>query len=215
MLKRILSPLTLLNPDKLKVLLSMGFKGYLAEKGWFKAFETKSSVDFNGNAIPWVTYAFIDFIKERVTDQHDIFEFGSGNSTVFYSKRVNSVLAVEHNQEWFEKCKNSQLSNAEVIYCPLQPEGNYCRSAVSSGRTFHMIVVDGQDRVNCCKQAVHSLTVDGVIVLDDSERVEYGEAIQFLKAEGFKHIAFTGMAPGVIYAKATSLFYKPVNCLSI
>ncbi|WP_228098859.1 FkbM family methyltransferase [Pedobacter sp. MC2016-24] len=215
MLKRVLSPYTLLNPDKLKVILSLGFKGYLAEKGWFKAFETKSSVDFNGDPIPWVTYSFIDFIKERITKQHDVFEFGSGNSTLFYSKYANHVSAVEHDQEWYEKCKNTNLNNADLIYCALETGGEYCKSANTTGKKFHLIIVDGRDRVNCCKQAIQALTADGVIVLDDSERPKYQEAIHFLKEKGFKHIAFTGMAPGVIYAKSTSIFYKPANSMDI
>lgn len=215
MLKRVLSPYTLLNPDKLKVILSLGFKGYLAEKGWFKAFETKSSVDFNGDPIPWVTYSFIDFIKERITKQHDVFEFGSGNSTLFYSKYAKHVSAVEHDKEWYEKCKNTNLENAALIYCTLEAGGEYCKSAITTGKKFHMIIVDGRDRVNCCKQAIHALTADGVIILDDTERPKYQEAILFLKEKGFKHIAFTGMAPGLIYAKSTSIFYKSANCMDI
>ena len=215
MLKRVLSPYTLLNPDKLKVILSLGFKGYLAEKGWFKAFETKSSVDFNGDPIPWVTYSFIDFIKERITKQHDVFEFGSGNSTLFYSKYANHVSAVEHDQEWYEKCKNTNLNNADLIYCALETGGKYCKSANTTGKKFHLIIVDGRDRVNCCKQAIQALTVDGVIVLDDSERAEYGEAHSFFKSQGFKYLPFSGMAPGVIISKYTSIFYKPNNCLGI
>lgn len=210
-----LSRLSLLQPAKLKVLLSLGFKGYLADKGWFDAHKTKSAIDENGNAIPWVTYSFIDFIKDRITKEHNIFEFGSGNSTIFYAKLAGSVYSVEHDKDWFERSSKINLPNVKMIQCDLVPGGAYCKSAAPTGKKFHVIIVDGRDRVNCCKQAVESLAENGVIVLDDSERAEYAEAHVFLKAKGFKYLPFSGMAPGVIISKYTSIFYKPDNCLYI
>ncbi|MHA4894065.1 class I SAM-dependent methyltransferase [Pedobacter sp. PWIIR3] len=214
-MKSKLSKSTLLEPGKLKVLLSLGFKGYLADRGWFDAFKTKSAIDENGNAIPWVTYSFIDFIKDRITKQHDIFEFGSGNSTIFYAKLAGSVYSVEHDKEWFDKSSKINLPNVKMIQCDLQPGGDYCKSAAPTGKKFHVIIVDGRDRVNCCKQAISALTEDGVVVLDDSERAEYAEAHTFFKENGFKYLPFSGMAPGVIISKYTSIFYKSNNCLGI
>lgn len=214
-MKNKLSPLSLLNPAKLKVLLSLGIKGYLADKGWFDAYRTKSAIDQDGNPIAWVTYSFIDFIKDRINKEHDIFEFGSGNSTLFYARLAKSVYSVEHDKEWFEKSSGIRLPNVNMIHCDLTPGGDYSKSAGITGRKFHMIIVDGRDRVNCCKQAIHSLTADGVVVLDDSERAEYAEAHDFFKKNGFKYLPFSGIAPGVIISKYTSIFYKPDNCLDI
>ncbi|MGZ3778662.1 MAG: FkbM family methyltransferase, partial [Mucilaginibacter sp.] len=81
--------------------------------------------------------------------------------------------------------------------------------------SFDIIIVDGRDRVNCCKQAVDALSPTGVIVLDDSEREFYREAVDFLLKKRFKQLAFTGISPGLFYRKATSVFYKDVNCLEI
>jgi len=210
-----ISKLTLFNPSKLRTLLSLGFKGYLADQGWFKARETKSAVDQHGEAIPWVTYAFIDFIKDRITKQHDIFEFGCGNSTIFYAKNANSVTAVEHDKAWYERNAAIRIPNVEMIYCGLVRGGAYSKSAVTTGKKFNIIIVDGRDRVNCCKESVLSLTEDGVIVLDNSERPDYAEAFTFFKAKGFKHLPFTGMSPGVTTSNCTSVFYKSNNCLGI
>lgn len=214
-MKNKLSPLSLLNPAKLKVLLSFGIKGYLADKGWFDAYRTKSAIDQDGKPIAWVTYSFIDFIKDRINKQHDIFEFGSGNSTIFYAGLARSVYSVEHDKEWFEKSSQIRLPNVNMIHCDLTPGGDYSKSAGTTGRKFHMIIVDGRDRVNCCKEAIHSLTENGVVVLDDSERAEYAEAHDFFKKNGFKYLPFSGIAPGVIISKYTSIFYKPDNCLGI
>ena len=202
-------------PSKLKSLLSFNHKGYLYDIGWFKAFNTKSPIDNDGNPIPWVTYSFIDFIKERVTKQHTVFEFGSGNSTFFYAKYAGLVVSVEHDRDWYDKIVMDKPVNSEMIFCELLRGGDYCRVPVKLEEKFDVIIVDGRDRVNCCKQAVDALSETGVVVLDDSEREFYREGVDFLLKKGFKQLAFTGISPGLFYRKATSVFYKGNNCLGI
>ena len=183
--------------------------------GWFNSFDSRSPVDQQGNAIPWVTYSFIDFIKERIRKEHSVFEFGSGNSTYFYAKYAGKVVSVEHDKQWYDKIVSTKPDNAEMIYCELKTDGDYCRKPLALNQQFDIVIVDGRDRVNCCKQAVGALTSEGVIVLDDSERAFYAEAITFLKDKGFKQLALTGISPGLFYNKATSIFYKTGNCLDI
>jgi len=202
-------------PSKLKMLLSFNHKGYLHDIGWFKAFNSKSPVDGDGNPIPWVTYSFIDFIKGRIKKQHTVFEFGSGNSTFFYAKYAGLVVSVEHDKEWYDKIVKDKPENSEMIFCELVRGGDYCRMPVKLEEKFDVIIVDGRDRVNCCKQAVDALTTEGVVVLDDSEREFYREGVDFLLKKGFKQLAFSGISPGLFYEKATSVFYKPENCLGI
>jgi hypothetical protein len=203
------------SPKRLRTLLSFNDKGYLDEVGWFNAFDSKSPVDQDNNPIPWVTYSFIDFIKERLKKQHTVFEFGSGNSTYFYAKHAGIVVSVEHDKEWYDKIVKTKPENAELIYCELVRDGDYCRMPIKLEETFDIIIVDGRDRVNCCKQAVKAVSANGVIVLDDSERDFYKEGIAFLISNGFKELSFTGISPGLFYRKATSVFYRPENCLNI
>ncbi|HEY5327572.1 MAG TPA: FkbM family methyltransferase [Mucilaginibacter sp.] len=203
------------SPKRLRTLLSFNDKGYLDEIGWFNAFDSKSPVDQDNNPLPWVTYSFIDFIKQRLNRQHTVFEYGSGNSTYFYAKYAGIVVSVEHDKEWYDKIVNKKPENAELIYCELIRDGDYCRVPLKLEETFDIIIVDGRDRVNCCKQAVKAVSEKGVIVLDDSERDFYKEGINFLVNKGFKELSLTGISPGLFYRKATSVFYRPGNCLSI
>lgn len=214
-MKKYYSPYSLFNPRKLRSLLSFGVKGYLAEIGWIRAFEAKAPVDVDGNPIPWVTYSFIDFIKERIRKEHSVFEFGSGNSTLFYAKFAKNVVSVEHDKAWLDKIKATAPANSEMIYSELVYGGEYCRTPLNDGKKFDMIIVDGRDRVNCCKNSINALTANGVIVLDDSEREQYSEAVTFLLSKGFKHLSFSGISPGFFYRKSTSIFYKADNCLGI
>lgn len=214
-MKYTLSPLSLLNLAKTKSLLSFGVKGYLAEIGWFNSFETKSSVDENGDPIPWVTYSFIDFIKERIHKDLKIFEFGSGNSTLFYAQRVKKVISVEHDRAWFEKVVAAKPENSEMIYCELETNGEYCRIPSTLNEKFDIIIIDGRDRINCCEQSLTALSSTGVVVLDNTERESYQKAISFMRENGFKHLAFTGISPGFFIKNSTSLFYRTDNCLNV
>lgn len=207
----------LANPAHLRALLSFDKKGYLNDIGWFTAFDSKSPVDEGGNPIPWVTYSFIDFIKERISKQHTVFEFGSGNSTFFYAKYAGRVVSVEHDKQWLEKINRSdkKTKNSEMIYCELHRDGEYCRMPLKLGQKYDIIIVDGRDRVNCCLQSLDALTENGVVVLDDSERESYKAGVDFLVGKGFKHLSFSGISPGLFYRKSTSVFYKDDNCLGI
>lgn len=202
-------------PKRLSALLSYGHKGYLASIGWFTAFDNHQAVDADNQPIPWVTYSFIDFIKERLHKDLTVFEYGSGNSTLFYAKNVKKVVSVEHDEDWYKKIVNEKAPNAEMIFTKLTTGGEYSQKAKLLNEKFDLIIVDGRDRVNCCKHSVDALSERGVLILDDSERKNYEEARQFLKTQGFKELSFSGISPGLFYNKSTSVFYKENSCLAI
>jgi hypothetical protein len=195
--------------------IQLSYKGILDELGWFKSFYSMQSIDKNGNPIPWCTYSFINFISERLNSEQSVFEFGSGNSTIWYSQRVKSIVAVEHDLNWFEQIKLKLAKNAEIIFKQLDSNGEYAKTALNRGTKFQIIIIDGRDRNNCVYQSVDALTEDGVFVFDNSQVPSYAESQQFLKQKGFRRIDFKGLCPSVAHSNTTSIFYKPNNCLNI
>lgn len=53
--------------------------------------------------LPWITFETINFLKKTLRPSFKIFEYGGGGSTLFFIKRVHSVVTVEHDKEWFKK----------------------------------------------------------------------------------------------------------------
>lgn len=203
-------------PQLLKTLIHLGTdNGYLTKIGWRNSFLKRMPVDANDNPLPWVTYSFIDFIEKRLDSNLTVFEYGSGNSTLYYSKFVKSVTSVEHEKDWALKIKNTMPSNVTLQIVDVETNGLYSRFAYDSKIKYDIIIVDGRDRVNCLRHGFQAITDRGVIVLDDSEREYYSEGIEFLLNKGFKKIDFWGISPGLYYKKATSIFYKGDNCLNI
>ncbi len=206
---------SLLNKLNLDGWMLLFVESGLKQDGWFGAFRTKTAIDNNGNPIPWVTYPFIDFISERLNSDMNIFEFGSGNSTLYYAQKVNSITSVEHNQTWYKKMSEIIPSNVNLIFKELIANGEYSRHSKIQNTKYDIIIIDGEDRNNCIYNSINSLNNNGVFVLDDSEREEYNEAVSFLNNKNFKRLDFWGMAPGILYKKCTTIFYKSDNCLNI
>lgn len=202
-------------PKLLRTLLFTRHNGYLVDMGWINSFLKKEPVDKNNFPIPWLTYPAISFLSERLNMNLLIFEYGSGNSTLFYSIFVKKVIAVEHDKYWYEKIKSRLAENSEIVLSNLDFNGEYCRTIKSTNQLFDIVIIDGEDRVNCIMSCIANLTENGVIILDDSEREEYFGGIDFLMQNKFKRLDFWGIAAGFIHQKATTIFYRELNCLNI
>ena len=198
-------------PKVLKFIISQRYAGFLYEQGWYLSYKSGSSVDKDNNPIPWMTYSFIDFIKERLNKELKIFEFGSGNSTIFFAGKIKKITAVEHNMKWYEEVKNKVPKNAEIKLITLADYEN----SIIIDEQFDIIIVDGERRNECIRNSIKALNKSGIIILDDSEREDYKSGVKYLLDQGYKVINFWGVAPGTFFNKCTSIFYKQGNCLNI
>lgn len=199
-------------PKILSALISQRIDGLLFDEGWFESFKLNKPVDREGHPIPWTTYSFIDFIRERLNKDLTLFEYGSGNSTLFFADRVKKIISCEHDKKWIQELRSSMPSNCEVFY---SEQEDYELAILRHNSNFDLIFIDAIKRNECIKISVDYLTNGGVIVLDDSERQEYKEGINFLKERGFRKIDFFGIAPGKLFKKCTTVFYKDNNVLAI
>lgn len=210
------SYLSLFNSRILRGLLSLSFKGYFVERGWIDAYKKKQATDENGNPIPWLTYSFLDFLRGRLHKELTLFEYGSGNSTLFFAKHLKYVRSIEHDEAWYNKVKVSAPQNVDISYIPLEDEtGDYETAVSRETQHYDIILIDGRRRVMCLKNAVDKLSENGVIILDDSEREEYSEAFTFMHDRGFRSLPFSGIAIGAIHNKCTTVFYRTNNVLNI
>lgn len=208
----------------------------LKDNGWFLSVKKKQAVDKNGEAIPWLTYPFVDFIDDRINKSMNIFEFGAGNSSIYYAKKANSVVSIEHSPEWYKIIKandkyNYQNLNIQLVEIPehlskkgyhemafTNDENEYVFSLKKMEKKFDIIIVDGLFRNSCILNCLDALKSDGVIFIDNTH-TKYQENLKlgtdFLAEQGFKRLDFWGM--GAIYSakSCTSIFYRSNNCFNI
>lgn len=188
---------------------------YLVATGYLQSKISGIPHDLQRNALPWMNYAIIDFLKERLNGTQSVFEYGSGYSTLFFAGRVKEVVSVEYNQKWFKKVAElvSGMTNVELIYKAL--EDNYVTCIAEKQKQFDIILVDGRKRVECAFNAKNYLTDKGVIILDDAERERYSEIRNFYTGAGYRCLTFTGLKATGFRIASTAIIYKSDNCLGI
>ena len=60
-------------------------------------------VNSNLQILPWYNYPLITFLQSYIKPSMNIFEFGTGCSTIFYAQKLCNVFGVECNAEWITK----------------------------------------------------------------------------------------------------------------
>jgi len=188
---------------------------YLYSTGWMRSLREGKPVDKNGGDVPWMNYPVVRFLKGRLRKDFQLFEFGSGYSTSFYARLVQSVTSVEHDEEWLRVARKIAPENVTLIFKEKDINGEYCRVINSTGQKYDVVIVDGKDRVNCIKQSIEALMSRGVIVLDDSQMEFYLEGINYAKEKGFRALDFEGLKPTGYEVDRTTILYRCDNCFGI
>ena len=70
-------------------------RSYLKKSGYLKSVITNKPCRQDGSPIPWMNYNIISFLEQRLSKDLSLFEYGSGNSTLFFADLVGSVVSVE------------------------------------------------------------------------------------------------------------------------
>ena len=197
--------------------LALRVGGALKEDGWFVSYRRMASIDIQGDPIPWFTYPAIAFIECRLKSNMNVFEYGSGASTLWWAKRVATVVSCEHDLLWYRKISAQLPGNATVKHVELDGKGRYASTIQNYGKEFDLIVIDGPERVACAVNSLSALKDSGVIIWDDSQRDsdECAEGFRFLEAHAFKRIEFVGHKPIIPNKSETAIFYRPDNIFGI
>lgn len=186
----------------------------LVENGWLRSYREQQCVDKHGAPLPWYTYSAIHFIERRLKPWMHVFEYGCGNSSLWYGRRVRSVDAVDNSPDWVGRV--GPLCTGNVCITGTKDTGeSYVNAIAAGGKRYDVVAIDGRNRVACARAAVHHLSGGGVIVFDNTDRPRYAEGIAFLRDQGFRRIEFFGVVPMIPDLEETSIFYRPDNVFRI
>lgn len=188
----------------------------LKREGWFESLTQLMPVDARGEPIPWMNYPVINFLDERLSSEHIVFEYGSGNSTKWFSGRVKAVTSIEHDSEWGEIVKPGLPSNSTLELHTTKEEYINSLSEFSIRESPpDVVIVDGKWREECIREAIGVLKESSVVVVDDCDREEYTAGIKALEDSGFDRIVISGMKPMDFGESSTAIFYRDSNCFEI
>ncbi len=205
--------------DNWRVFMTMKriFRG-LKKEGWVESVRRKAPVDKKGDALPLYTYAAIYFVDSKLKNNMDVFEYGSGYSTLWYASRVGNVVAVENNAIWSKRVLNlvekNGFTNVELLTVK-NTRDEYINSINTTGRKYDLISIDGRNRLSCINVALKHLNSDGIVLFDDTQRVKYQSALSIFKDAGFKRLDFYGLRPLESDMQMTSIYYRDDNVFAI
>jgi hypothetical protein len=189
------------------------------------------------NAKPWYNFSCVAFLERHLRPGMSVFEYGSGASTVYFSKLGLEGTSIEHDPAWATRIQDLLrqagshwqviyvLADAEPVSGPSDPSDvRACHSAMApfsrtSFRSYvhaidafatgslDLITVDGRSRPSCLMASLSKLKSGGMLLLDDSERERYGKAMAQVPSS-WKRLDFFGPKAAKSFAR-TTIWWKP------
>jgi Methyltransferase domain len=161
---------------------------------------------------PWWNPRAIRYLAEQLPTGGQVFEWGSGGSTVWFARHGQSVTAVESEPGWAARVRKGG-TGAVVRYIPGRDEGRM-RSELQlrdhgehffddyvdavndyPDGCFDVVVVDGLCRKECARLAAVKVKPGGIVVVDDtnwdflSECLKPFQGWETRRICGFKYMA--------------------------
>jgi hypothetical protein len=177
-------------------------------EGFLRSAWMQRCIDADGHAVPWFTYPAIEYLKQLDFTGKDVFEYGSGHSTIFWGGRARSVVAVEHNPRWHEFVRSRVGLNCRVV---LETDLERYVEAISShgvASRYDVIVIDGlvdrRARAKGAVLALGALRPGGMVIVDNADSLP--GTCRLLRQGGLIEVDMSGLGPCNGYAWTTSLF---------
>jgi hypothetical protein len=175
--------------------------------GHLQSVRRYQSIDSSGEAVPWYTYPAIEFLKQFDYSRKSIFEYGSGNSTKFWSVRAASVVSVEDREDWVARLRPALPANVSLRY---EPDIRRYPDVIHEYKHgFDIIIVDGlgraRTRMKCATAALQHLNPGGMVILDNSDWLP--ETAALFREADLLQVDMSGFAPIAAQTQTTSLFF--------
>jgi predicted O-methyltransferase YrrM len=134
-------------------------------------------------------------VLDTLVQNADVFEFGSGGSTLWLAERVASLISVEDNAEWFA------LVTAELApfpHAPVElrhvPTAQLPEAIVTAGQ-FDVVFVDCMtqpERYRAVLLGAEHVRPGGWLVADDYDFPKVRAAVDTLRARGWAVTVVSG-----------------------
>lgn len=171
---------------------------------------------------PWISYDAQKLIRNFLTADKRVLEFGSGYSTLWYSQHAGEVLSIEDDRDWYNQVAillkkdtsgnvRYRLADNAVSYSQLLPD--------EVGAGFDVVMIDGSHRDLCVANALSLVRQGGMIYLDNSDKGECPisgdvpgarqQLVDFAIKNGAVAIYFTDFAPTQLFVQEGLLVCLP------
>ena len=129
----------------------------------------------------WMSKNARQIIIDNLNPNDIMLEFGSGGSTLDFSKYVKSYYSLEFNKEWFDKI--NLLKSDNIIYELCSDKNNYIEfinGFVQFGiDKYDKVLIDGRERVKCAKAILPYIDTESLVFIHDWERKKYHAILEW------------------------------------
>lgn len=114
---------------------------------------------------PWYVKHVVEILDKMDLNDKRVFEYGCGDSTLWFRSKGAFVIAVDSNYDWAEKV-GAITACSQFAYISTLP--NVVNNEPSN--LFDIITIDGDYRDYCLSTAIHYIKKDGFIIIDNFEQ---------------------------------------------
>jgi len=152
-------------------------------------------------------YPAIEYLCNIDFSDKNIFEFGSGYSSLFWARRAKSLISVEHDEKWYKKIKAYCIKNQQILL--KEVNNKYEETIIEQKIKYDVIIIDGIRRPQCSKiikNYFNFQSIEGcMVILDNSDW--YRETAKYLRENlDMIEVDFHGFGPINDYTWTTSVF---------
>lgn len=169
--------------------------------------------------VPWWSYATSELVGRRLPARANVFEWGSGGSTVWFIDRGAAVASIEHDERWYERVRGAVAAPSTIrlitptptgsISCPYAPGffDDYVQAIQEwPDESLDLVSVDGAARLDCVVAAKPKVRVGGLILVDDFRDPRPAKLGEILA--GWECTVSHGLKPAEVTG-TTALFTRP------
>ena len=170
--------------------------------GWTYSRQIQQAIIGDGIPTPWYSYPTVEYIDQLDFSEKDVFEWGAGNSSLYWASVARSVKSIENDPDWYERIRVQASNNLTIEYAH---GPDFVKAIENDKRSYDVIIIDGSHRVECARVASKYLRDGGMIILDNSDW--YPEAAAILQESGLLQVDMSGFAAICQFTISTSLFF--------
>lgn len=122
-------------------------------------------VDDDGTFLPWYTGPCLDWLKTLDLKGKWVFEYGVGDSTLWFKNQGAKVWGVDSNMDW--------AITHGVRYATEKEHYTKCAHENKYFEMYNIIVIDGDFMDDCTWHALKSLKPGGFLIIDNFEQPSF------------------------------------------
>lgn len=186
---------------------------------------------------PGFTFSARHFLTSIINDNMRIYEYGAGESTLFFARYAKEVISVSCNSTILYKVKDAAIEKGNCRVSLILPRydtayfgRNFWEPDVYlsvhkdySGQTFEeyaksieeysdgyfdIVSINRPVQLACLRHAIKKLNEAGFIILHDVDKTEYVWIDKIFNNRNWQKIIFYGPSPSSSYFKCTYIWKK-------